>query len=211
MNEHTVTREWLPGFNVTLDLSAFHEEEPLTNAAIYDVLFKLDHARSQIAEDFTVQITHEFGDSIDDAHDAACAALEAITSPLYQDGHVEEIVVTEPDGSVQSFEFLWYDDGDPENGPHLACDLVPLGTTGPCIVCGAYDGDHDEGCAAAPMDAKGSFAQLLTNLLEVADPDDGPRVASVESYAARGFARDEGLVVRMSDGSEFQVTIVQSR
>lgn len=40
---------------------------------------------------------------------------------------------------------------------------------------------------------------------------DDPNIASVQSFADAGvLTNDAGLVVRMADGSEFQLTIVQS-
>ena len=60
----------------------------------------------------------------------------------------------------------------------------------------------------------------LLNAATAADPEDRTvelpdglaGLGRVRTYDEAGvFTRDEGLVVRMQDGSEFQVTIVQSR
>jgi hypothetical protein len=50
------------------------------------------------------------------------------------------------------------------------------------------------------------FAEQLTEAIEISIE------ADVQSFRATGvLSGNEGLVVRLADGSEFQVTIVQSR
>ena len=47
---------------------------------------------------------------------------------------------------------------------------------------------------------------------EVTGDDDAPGLESVNSYADAGVLTSEaGLVVALTDGSEFQVTVVRSR
>jgi hypothetical protein len=59
------------------------------------------------------------------------------------------------------------------------------------------------------------FERWLTDAIEEhGDRDDPPasRVADVEDFVQAGMlTNDRGLVVRFSDGSEIQLTIVQSR
>jgi hypothetical protein len=61
---------------------------------------------------------------------------------------------------------------------------------------------------------------LLTNIAAMDDeqrddaglPDEAANIKRVSSYDSEGMlTRNRGLVVRCTDGSEFQVTIVQSR
>ena len=53
---------------------------------------------------------------------------------------------------------------------------------------------------------------VLTGELEVNESFDPDAIRSVESFGEAGvLTRDAGLVVRMADGVEFQITIVRSR
>ena len=52
--------------------------------------------------------------------------------------------------------------------------------------------------------------ELLTDLL--LDDENGAEVHTVESFSeAMLLTRNEGMVLRMEDGAEFQITIVKSR
>lgn len=54
---------------------------------------------------------------------------------------------------------------------------------------------------------------VLTELLwEALDDGRAPELAWLESFADAGvMTTNEGLVLRMADGTEFQVTVVRSR
>lgn len=57
-----------------------------------------------------------------------------------------------------------------------------------------------------------SVQDLLYDLLEENMDHEDTRVDSVRTYEdACMLTRDKGLVIKMSDGSEYQITIVQSR
>jgi hypothetical protein len=64
------------------------------------------------------------------------------------------------------------------------------------------------------------FRQLLTEVLETAEFEDSPGNQNwpqlqghrAESFSDAGFlTRNEGTVITLADGSQFEVTIVQSR
>ena len=66
------------------------------------------------------------------------------------------------------------------------------------------------------MDEKTFAGELMAILLEgdldVSDEINSDTIDTVLDYAQAGLlTRDAGLVVRMKDGSEFQLTIVRSR
>jgi hypothetical protein len=55
------------------------------------------------------------------------------------------------------------------------------------------------------------FTAMLTNVLYESEID-ACEVESVRSFRSAGvLSSNEGAVVRMEDGSEFQLTVVQSR
>ena len=61
------------------------------------------------------------------------------------------------------------------------------------------------------MMTESEFAEYLDEALMWASEEDGMIIGS-GSFASVGMmTRNEGLVVRMNDGSEFQVTVVKSR
>ncbi len=59
------------------------------------------------------------------------------------------------------------------------------------------------------------FAQSLAQVLSGEDADDefpDPAIGRIASFEKAGvLTRDAGFVVRLEDGSEFQITVVQSR
>ena len=70
-----------------------------------------------------------------------------------------------------------------------------------------YDDDGHEGERLS----EGDFADQLAGLLCESDADGLP-VESVSSFEAAGvLTRDAGLVVRLTGGGEYQVTVVMSR
>ena len=65
-----------------------------------------------------------------------------------------------------------------------------------------------------------ALESLLTNLIdaqrrsrdEIDMPDGMGEIAEVEDFVQAGMlTRDKGLIVRFADGSEFDITITQSR
>lgn len=76
------------------------------------------------------------------------------------------------------------------------------------------------GCDPADLEVEGDAAleAFLFTVLESAQNvatdlvDDAPAVTRVATFEGDGvLTTDRGLVVRLADGSEFQITIVQSR
>lgn len=63
------------------------------------------------------------------------------------------------------------------------------------------------------MSTERRFTNLLRELLEEHEPEtESGAVATVESFAEQGvMTLNEGLVVRLGSGEEFQVTVVRSR
>jgi hypothetical protein len=55
------------------------------------------------------------------------------------------------------------------------------------------------------------FAEYLDEALMWASEEDGMIIGSGSFESVGMMTRNEGLVVRMNDGSEFQVTVVKSR
>jgi hypothetical protein len=55
------------------------------------------------------------------------------------------------------------------------------------------------------------FAEYLDEALSRASDEDGMIIGSGSFESVGMMTRNEGLVVRMNDGSEFQVTIVKNR
>lgn len=54
--------------------------------------------------------------------------------------------------------------------------------------------------------------ELVQDLLALHDPVEGPAVANVRTFEEAGIlTMNAGVVVRMEDDSEFQLTIVQSQ
>ena len=61
------------------------------------------------------------------------------------------------------------------------------------------------------MITESSLTELLADLL-TSETDSSDCVARVTTYEEAGvFTNDAGLVVRMTDGKEFQITIKRSR
>jgi hypothetical protein len=55
------------------------------------------------------------------------------------------------------------------------------------------------------------FAEYLDEALMWASEEDGMIIGAGSFESVGMMTRNEGLVVRMNDGSEFQITIVKSR
>ncbi len=59
--------------------------------------------------------------------------------------------------------------------------------------------------------SESEFAEYLDEALSWASEEDGMIIRSSSFKSVGMMTRNEGLVVRMKDGSEFQVTVVKSR
>lgn len=56
------------------------------------------------------------------------------------------------------------------------------------------------------------FAEMLSDCTHLAEGDMDTGIRSVKTFEESGLAtRNQGLVFRVLDGSEFQVTVVKSR
>jgi hypothetical protein len=83
-------------------------------------------------------------------------------------------------------------------------------TTRTCGTCGG-EGDCPDCDGAEPMTAT-DVEQMLHDHLYGIDDTFTTGVVSMRSFADAGLhTRDAGLVLRMVDGTEFQVTVVRSR
>ena len=59
--------------------------------------------------------------------------------------------------------------------------------------------------------SESEFAEYLDEALMWASEEDGMIIGSGSFESVGMLTRNEGLVIRMKDGSEFQVTVVKSR
>ncbi len=59
--------------------------------------------------------------------------------------------------------------------------------------------------------SESEFAEYLDEALMWSSEEDGMIIGSGSFESVGMMTRNEGLVVRMKDGSEFQVTVVKSR
>ena len=59
--------------------------------------------------------------------------------------------------------------------------------------------------------SESEFAEYLQEALDWASNEDGMIIGSGSFESVGMLTRNEGLVVRMKDGSEFQITVVKSR
>jgi hypothetical protein len=108
------------------------------------------------------------------------------------------------------------------------CTVDPQ--TGTCIACGVEHGDpcpecggrayHEDRCRESDEEEEADPAIVLESalmeLLDGEDREDGAldteKIRRIESFEDAGMlTRDRGLVVTMTDGTEFQITIVRSR
>lgn len=68
------------------------------------------------------------------------------------------------------------------------------------------------GLCTFPFDAYQVAEDLGMSLIAASDEGELPFTATVESFNDAGvLTRDAGFVIRLDDGTEFQVTVVRSR